>query len=111
MSRTHDQVVAEIQARAQAVSVLSHYCGRSERCAGDRGMPDLFLVGLQGSAWLEIKTPATPRLSPDQVQWAYQLRAAGQAHYIVQDAALENGQVDMILALLAGPDLDRKPIR
>lgn len=98
----HDEIVAEIQTRATAAGVLSHYCGRSERCQGDRGMPDLFLVGMHGSAWVEVKTPSSPSMSPAQVQWAYQLRAAGQVHYIVQAAALDNGQVNMIIGLLTG---------
>lgn len=99
---THDEIVAEIQARAKAAGVLTHYCGRSQQCDGDRGMPDLVAVGLHGCAWIEVKTPSKPGMSPDQVQWAYQLRAAGQQHFVVQGAALDDGTIDMIVGLLAG---------
>jgi hypothetical protein len=106
----HDEIVTEIQARARAKGVLSHYCGRSQQCDGDRGLPDLFLVGVHGSAWVEVKTPSSPSMSPAQVQWAYQLRAAGQVHYIVQGAALDNGAVDAILGVLAGPEPNKIPL-
>lgn len=99
---THDEIVAEIQSRARGADVLSHYCGRSQQCTGDRGLPDLILVGVHGAAWLEVKTLAALSMSPDQVQWAYQLKAAGQLHYIVTEGALHDGTVDMILGLLTG---------
>lgn len=102
VTRTHDEIVTEIQSRATAAGVLSHYCGRSQQCDGDRGLPDLILVGVHGAAWVEVKTPRSPGMSADQVQWAYQLRAAGQTHYIVQAAALDNGEVELILGLLSG---------
>jgi hypothetical protein len=53
---THDDLVSEIMRRATRHHVLSHYCAKSLRCRGDRGMPDLLLVGAYGAAWVEVKT-------------------------------------------------------
>src|SRR6267142_696561 len=51
---THAVVVAEIMARASRLNVLSHYCGRSQLCQGDRGLPDLLCVGLYFGAFIEV---------------------------------------------------------
>ena len=97
----HDQIVAEIQARAtQRRGVLSHYCGSALRCSGDRGAPDLLCAGPNGAAWLEVKTPAD-RLKPDQTTWMYTLKASGQRHYVIREAQLLDGTVDAILDTLA----------
>jgi len=98
---THDQIIAEIQRRAKARGMLSHYCRRSVTCNGDRGLPDLFLAGHFAAAWLEVKTPSCPNLTPEQTTWAHCLRAAGQTHYVVGPVQLANGVVDQILDYLA----------
>lgn len=73
---THDEVVAEIQARAKARGVLSHYCKRGQFCQGDNGMPDLLLVGAYHVGWIEVKMPGDKR-DPGQTAWFYKLRATG----------------------------------
>lgn len=98
---THDLVVAEIMARARQLGVLAHYCGRSQLCQGDRGLPDLLCVGLHFGAFIEVKMPHSANLSPEQTNWRHQLRAAGFIHYVVGPGALDNGQVDRILGYLA----------
>lgn len=97
---THDEMVAEIQRRATARGVISHYCGRAERCHGDRGQPDLMLAGLVGVGWMEVKTPAD-RLKPAQTAWMYMLKASGQRHYVIREPQLSDGTVDGILDTLA----------
>jgi hypothetical protein len=92
----HDAVVAEIQARARKRGVLSHYCGRSVTCLGDRGLPDLFLAGPHGACVLEVKMPGD-KLDPGQLEWAYALRAAGIPHYVMGPAALTDGTLDQAL--------------
>jgi hypothetical protein len=97
---THDEMVAEVQRRGAQRGVISHYCGRAERCSGDRGQPDLFLAGLVGVAWMEVKTPAD-RLKPAQTQWMHMLKASGQKHYVIREAQLHDDTVDGILDSLA----------
>jgi hypothetical protein len=98
---THDEVVREIMTRARAASVLSHYCGRAHLCGGDRGLPDLLCVGPYVGAFIEVKMPGSSQLSPSQVNWKHQLRAAGMLHYVIGPDALANGQADRILRYLA----------
>jgi len=97
---THDQVVAEIQARASRRGVLSHYCHRAQFCQGDNGIPDLQLVGPFGAAWAEVKSPYD-RLEPEQTTWMHALKAAGQLHYVVRPQGLDDGSVDAMLDRLA----------
>ena len=97
----HDAVVCEIQARARARGVLSHYCGPSLRCTGDRGKPDLVLVGNFGVAWIEVKMPGDC-LDPEQTRWRYKLRAAGQLVETMGPGDLvAGGAVDQLLELAA----------
>jgi len=98
---THDEVVGAIQVRAAARGILSHYCPRSERCRGDRGMPDLVLVGQDCVVWIEVKTSGD-RLKPDQTRWRYALLAAGEVCEVMHAADLAaGGAVDMILSFAA----------
>lgn len=100
---THDQVVAEIQERARSAGILTHYCHLSKLCLGDRGLPDLFLAGPFGAAWIEVKTPESPRLDSEQVTWKYVLCAAGQLYYKVTPESLSDDTVTNILMLIGGP--------
>jgi len=103
---THDQVVAEIQARAKLRGLVSHYCRRSQRCTGDQGMPDIIIVGRDGVVWLEVKTPQTPDPGPEQIRWKYKLQAAGQVCEIMTETDLEPGMaVDAILEFAATGDV------
>ena len=100
----HDQIVAEIQKRAKARGLLSHYCGSAERCHGDRGMPDLVLAGPFGVAWVEVKTPGD-RLRPEQTSWRYMLQAAGEVYEVMGERDLApGGAVDMLLSFAATGD-------
>lgn len=101
---THDAIIDVIMTRARAANVLSHYCGQAHLCKGDRGAPDLLCVGPFAVAFLEVKMPGSPGLSPAQVNWKHQLRAAGLAHYVLGPECLANGQVDRILNYLATGD-------
>src|ERR1017187_673486 len=99
---THDEIVAEIQARAERRGILTHYCQRAIRCVATHGMPDVFLVGPFGAAWLEVKTPGD-HLDPGQTTWKYTLGAAGQEHYVVGPLdQVESGLVDALLDRPAG---------
>jgi hypothetical protein len=97
---THDEIVHAIQARAKARGVLSHYCADSTRCEGDSGLPDLFLAGKFGAAWMEVKTRGA-ELRPNQTTWKHMLQAADQTHLVVLEAHLSDGRVDRFLDGLA----------
>jgi hypothetical protein len=97
---SHDVIVHEIMARARLAGVLSHYCGRAHLCGGDRGAPDLLCVGAFAAAFIEIKMPGSPGLSPAQVNWKHQLKAAGMTHLVLGPECLGNGQADRILRYL-----------
>ena len=96
---THDEVVAEIQARAKARGILSHYCGPAEQCKGDPGMPDLILVGQAYVAWVEVKTLGD-RLKSLQTRWRYALLAVGSVHRIVYEYDLRPGGAEAVLLAL-----------
>lgn len=98
---THDEVVHEIQARARRRGVLSHYCHNSIRCEGDRGLPDVLLVGHYGVAFVEVKTPGD-QLKPAQTTWKHALKAAGQLHEVMHEGDLAPGHaIDMLLAFVS----------
>jgi hypothetical protein len=97
---THDQIVARIQARATARGLRTHYCRKSVTCAGDRGLPDLFLCGPGGAGWIEVKTPGDP-LEPGQTAWRYMLIAAAQFYEIMYEKDLGSGHaVDQFIGQL-----------
>jgi VRR-NUC domain-containing protein len=97
---THDEIVKEIQARAQRAGILTHYCGRSERCAGDAGQPDLILIGRQSVAWVEVKTPGADP-SPAQIRWKYALKAAGEIWEVMREEDLAPaGAVNALLEFI-----------
>lgn len=97
---THDQIVAEIQARGRKLGILSHYCPKAQHCKADRGLPDLVMVGPHRAAFIEVKTEYG-RMEPDQTTWMHALIGAGELHYVVRTADLDNGKVDAILDTLA----------
>ena len=99
-SMTHDEIVAEIQARAAARGIFTHYCRSVIRCVGTPGMPDIFLVGRCTTAWIEVKTPGD-RLKPDQIRWKYMLQAAGQLYDVMTERDLApDGGADRMLDFL-----------
>lgn len=101
----HDEIVREIQARASSRGLLSHYCGQATRCKGDRGLPDVLVVGGHGLVWIEVKTPGD-RLSPEQVKWKYTLQAAGEVYEVMDEQDLAaGGAVDMILSFASSGDV------
>jgi hypothetical protein len=102
---THDEVVAEIQARAKRRGILTHYCGRAQHCKGDRGSPDLVLVGPYHTGWIEVKMPGDTR-KPEQTTWFHALRAGGQLYEQMGPADLDRSPLhsvaDAFLDYLAG---------
>ena len=96
----HDDIVREIQARATKRGMLSHYCGHAIHCKGDRGAPDLFVVGPYGMAWFEVKTGGAD-LSPGQTSWRHMLTAADQTYLVAVEAHLDDGRIDRMLDGLA----------
>lgn len=92
----HDDIVLEIQNRAKKRDVLTHYCGRALHCKGDRGAPDLILVGHYGVAWVEVKTGGAG-LETAQTTWMHALKASGQTHYIIGEKQLGDGTLDALL--------------
>jgi hypothetical protein len=97
----HDELVAEIQRRADSLGLLSHYCQRSTICKGSRGMPDLIIAGIHGVVFVEVKSVSKDP-APDQTTWIYTLRAAGQDAYVMRETSLSNGSLDDLLAKCAG---------
>jgi VRR-NUC domain len=97
----HDEIVAQIQARASKRGVLTHYCRKSITCTGDSGVPDLFLCGESRVAWIEVKT-AGDRLKSGQTSWRYRLIGACQAYRVVYEDDLEPGHaVDQMIEFVS----------
>lgn len=92
----HGQVISEIQVKAYARGLLTHYCADSRRCRGHSGFPDLVIAGGHDSAFLEVKT-GDGRLTPQQLDWSYRLAAAGDNVHLIRLRDLLNGRVDDIL--------------
>lgn len=73
---------AEFQAACEKVlkrtpNVLWHHCQDPRYCSGQRGLPDLIVVGPGGVLFPELKTEAG-QLSLYQRRWRWMLTAAGQ---------------------------------
>lgn len=97
----HDQLVAEIQRRADQRGLLSHYCKASTHCRGSRGLPDLIIAGVHHSIFVEVKTGGD-NPSTDQTTWIHTLRAGGQDVLLIREADLEDGSMDDVLDRCAG---------
>lgn len=100
MSVAHENLIAEIQRRADQHGLLSHYCQRSTTCKGSRGLPDLIVAGVDGTVFIEAKTGGADP-SPDQTTWLYTLRASGQDVHVIREADIDDGSLDEILASCA----------
>lgn len=96
---THDDIVAEIQSQAEDAGIFSHYCKSTIRCCGTPGMPDIFLAGMRGTVWLEVKTSGD-RLKSGQISWKYMLQSSMQRYYVIGADELEDGSLAGILELI-----------
>lgn len=83
MSTSEDDVLTAIVDYARLRGVLVHHSrpartskGWATPIQGDKGLPDLILVGAHGVLFRELKS-ATGRPTPEQTAWLDRLKAAG----------------------------------
>lgn len=92
---------AEVIELAAKHGVLVHACLDGRKCAGDKGCPDLLLVGSYGTMFVELKSDYG-QLKPEQTTWRYRLIAAGGTGSwdIWRPDDLDSGAIEEVLATL-----------
>ena len=93
---TEAEFTARVLLRARAVGVLAHHCPRSERCQGNRGFPDLVLLGEHGLALAENKSDDGDTTA-EQDLWLWTATRAGIAAPVLRPAQLDDGTIETIL--------------
>ena len=96
----HGELVRRITAAADSRGLRWHACGRSQRCTGHPGLPDLIVAGCGGIAFFEAKTGG--QLEPGQLAWQNLLQTPGTSCLRVDPVDLWNGVIDRELDRLAG---------
>ena len=105
---TEDQLLAEVTARCDQrrirwvhVTNVHH----SKQAGHLRGFPDLFLCGISGVLFRELKSENGKwrGIQGRQVDWKWALVAAGQDWAVWTPSDLTSGLIDQQLARLARP--------
>lgn len=68
--------IAQVMGIAQRMGLKVHWCSDSRKCYGDKGFPDLVIIGRHGIRFAELKMPDGDT-SADQDGWAYALHEVG----------------------------------
>jgi hypothetical protein len=78
----------------------------NQRIAGNKGFPDLMVVGPGGVLFRELKTMdgMSRGLRPDQVTWRDRLKAAGQDWETWMPLDLDSGRIEKELAAIEVPN-------
>ena len=76
-----------------------HHCGSSQLCAGQRGMPDLLVIGPRRLIWREPKGDTTP-LRRQQRDFGQALIAAGQSWGLWRPDDMASGRITAELRAL-----------
>ena len=96
---THDQLVAAVLALAARNGVLAHYCQRSARCQGRRGLPDVFLAGPGGAAFAEVKAGDDDTTAEQDLwRWVIERTMPGAWHLWRED----DWDAGRVLAVITG---------
>lgn len=70
---TSEAVMARvIISLARSAGLLAHHCADSRKCEGDRGFPDLVILGTRGVLLAELKM-TSGETSASQDEWAWRL--------------------------------------
>lgn len=107
-----NQVIAMTHDRNLWVAVLNpaHF---NQRIAGNKGFPDLEIMGPGGVLYRELKTMngmgPGGGLRPDQLVWRDRLLAAGQDYEIWTPRDLETGRIEQQLAAIEEPNENSNP--
>ena len=108
---TEAELTAEVEKLCGRLGLLFHHCPDGRGCHGQRGFPDLIIVGSRGLALLELKSD-DGEPSADQELWIYTAYRAGsyggEDEYgrmlhvrIMAPAHLESGELRTFLEALA----------
>lgn len=62
------ELLAEVIKLCEQLGLLYHHCPDGRGCQGQRGLPDLIVLGIRGLALIELKS-ADGELSGDQQRW------------------------------------------
>lgn len=82
----------EVQAEAERLGLLHHWCPDSRRCSGPRGMPDLLLLGPGGIMLAELKDEDGDT-TPSQDAWLYMLHRAGVPYAVWRPENWDNREI------------------
>lgn len=109
---TETEFLEKVTMMAAGKGLLWHHCTDSRRCDGQRGFPDLVIVGPRGITLVELKIPGG-ETSAEQDLWHWTLNQVdslcgrecernGQFHQLWTPSGLENGRIERELSDLAG---------
>lgn len=85
-----------VLALAERVGVLAHWCADSRRCVGDRGFPDLTIVGSHGVIFAELKTDRG-MTSAEQDLWIWTADRAGIRAVVWRPDHLIDGTIERLM--------------
>lgn len=71
----------QVMAAAQGLGLLVHHCPDSRRCEGDKGLPDLIIIGSRGVLFAELKGE-DGETSAAQDEWLYALHRSGAPYSV-----------------------------
>lgn len=97
---TEQQLLEHVLARAAELKILVYHHPDSRRALGNRGFPDLVLLGRSGLMFAELKS-ATGALSPGQTWWRYLLISCGINYRIWRPQDWANGKIESCLQWIA----------
>ena len=93
---TEHELLAETIKLCEQLGLLYHHCPDGRGCRGQRGLPDLIVLGGNGLAMLELKS-ADGEPSADQALWAWTLHKIGATYALMQPLQLETGELRTFL--------------
>lgn len=96
---TEAELLTEVVKLCRQLGLLYHHCPDGRGCQGQRGLPDLIVVGTGGLALLELKSENGDD-SADQALWAWTLYKAGARYALMRPAELEDGTLRTFLEQL-----------
>jgi hypothetical protein len=95
---TENELLADVTELCAEYGLLCHHCSDSRRCAG-KGMPDLVIVGVSRTLFVELKSDRGT-LSASQTVWKWKLLASGANYALWTPKHLNSGEIDHVLSRL-----------
>lgn len=99
---TEAELLKEVMTEALGLGLLVHHCPDTRKCQGQRGLPDLIILGPGGILLAELKD-RDGDTSAWQDAWLYKAFEAGVRQALWRPANWESGLIKKRLQELAEP--------